>query len=208
MKSFKFLLVTLNLAFLLNTSLLFASPICGELWHTNGPFDYTDPNVRHTLKMVEGHHFTKQVEQLIAGATGLIAADLNFVLRVFPNHHRALHALSRLSLRDKTPQPPGASFSTLCYFDRAVRFKPKDVTVRSLYSNHLVQINKIDLALEQLLFAADIEPDNPTTNYNLGLLYLKQKNYDKALYFAKKAYDQGFPLPGLKNRLVAAGKWK
>jgi len=158
--------------------------------------------------MVERHHFTKEVEQLISGVTTAIGGDLDFVLRIFPNHHRALHAMSRLSLRDNAPKPAGAGYSALCYFDRAVRFKPNDAMVRSLFSNHLLKINKIDMALEQLLFASDIEPDNPTIQYNLGLLYLKKKDYDKASYFAKKAYAQDFPLPGLKNRLISLGKWK
>ncbi|PTN12340.1 tetratricopeptide repeat protein [Nitrosomonas aestuarii] len=205
----KFLSIAVGLIFLLNAKILFASSICGDLWHPNGPFDYTDPNITHTLKMVEAHHFTRQVEQLIGGeSTAFIGGDLAFILAVFPNHHRALNAMSRLSLRDKTPKPEGARYSALCYFDRAVRFKPNDAMVRSIYSNHLLRINKVDLALEQLLFAVDIEPENPTIHYNLGLLYLKKKDYDKAVYFAKKAYAQDFPLPGLKKQLIALGKWR
>jgi len=148
------------------------------------------------------------VEQLIAGqSTANVGGDIAFVLNTFPNHHRALHAMSRLALRYNTPKPPGAKYSVLCYFDRAVRFKPDDAMVRSLYSGHLVKIKKMDLALEQLLFATDIEPDNPTIHYNLGLLYLKKKDYDNALRFAKKAYAHDFPLPGLKKKLMKLGKW-
>lgn len=187
--------------------MLLASPVCGDLWHTNGPHDYRDSNISGTLKMVESHHFTKEVEQLISGSTGLVGQDIDFVLKVFPNHHRALDAMSRLSLRDKKPQPPGASYSALCYFDRAVRFRPDDAMVRSIFSSHLLKINKLDLALEQLQFAAEIEPGNPTTSYNLGLLYFKKKDYDKALLYAKKAYERGFPLQGLRNQLKRINKW-
>ena len=207
-KSIKFLLATIfSLVFLLKTNILLASPMCGELWHVNGPHDYRDSDIRNTLKMVESHHFTKEVEQLIAGATGLIGKDLDFVLKAFPNHHRALDAMSRLSLRDKMPQPSGAGYTALCYFERAVRFRPDDAMVRSIFSSHLFKINKLDLALEQLLFAAEIEPDNPTTSYNLGLLYLKKKDYDKSLFYAKKAYERGFPLQGLRNQLIQINKW-
>ena len=32
--------------------------------------------------------------------------------------------------------------------------------------------------------------------------------YDKALASAHRAYGAGFPLPGLKNKLKRAGKWR
>ena len=55
--------------------------------------------------------------------------------------------------------------------------------------------------------AVELAPEDPTINYNAGLAYLKKKEYDKARQHAKKAYELGFPLPGLKNKLVEAGKW-
>lgn len=209
MKRTKLLSIIVFIAFISSATTLIAEPLCGELTNLHGPWDYTDPIDRMNLDVVERGHFTKDVEQLIAGASTVnIAGDLDYTLRAFPNHHRALNALSKLTLREKTPKPRGAKRTTLCYFERAVRFKPDDPMVRSLFSNHLLKINKQKLALEQLLVAAELEPNNPTTNYNLGLLYLKMKNFDKALFYAKKAYAQGFPLPGLKKQLTAAGKWK
>ena len=38
--------------------------------------------------------------------------------------------------------------------------------------------------------------------------HLKKKEYEKASAHAQKAYALGFPLPGLKNKLKAAGKWR
>ncbi|SEM87510.1 tetratricopeptide repeat protein [Nitrosomonas marina] len=199
----------LALLFVMITGPVFAGPYCGEVDNTTfGPFDYTDPTKKEELKVVETHHFDRNVENLIAGTTSSIGGDLNYTLSAFPNHHKALHTLSRLALRDKISRPEGTRYTVLCYFDRAIRFKPKDPVVRVIFSNHLLKQNKLDMALEQLQIANDIEPDNPTTNYNLGLLYLKKRNYEKALLHAKKAYEQNFPLPGLKNKLVAAGKWK
>ena len=49
--------------------------------------------------------------------------------------------------------------------------------------------------------AADLQPDNPTINYNLGLLYMQRKDYERARIYAKKAYElwlipmQGAPVP-------------
>jgi Tfp pilus assembly protein PilF len=50
-------------------------------------------------------------------------------------------------------------------------------------------------------------PDDAVVNYNLGLLFAERKDYAQALPLAEKAYSLGFPLPGLKNKLVAAGQW-
>jgi len=204
----KNLLIIIVANFLLTTNISQASSICGELDNGgNGPFDYTNPQQVH-LKNVESHHFSKNVEKLISGVTGYLGGDLDFTLRAYPNHHRALDAMGRLAIRDKTPQPQGARYSALCWFDRAIRFKPDDVMVRLVFSNHLLKLNKLDMALEQLLIANDLEPENPLTAYNLGLIYLKKRDYENAVYYAKKAYDKDFPLEGLKRQLIAAGKWR
>lgn len=194
---------------LLNSSYSFSEPHCGNFKQWLGPFDYTNYEHREQhLDVVEFHHFTKNVENLISGHTSFIGGDLDFVLTRFPNHHRALVSMSKLALRDKTNKPDGAKYSVLCYFDRAIRFKPNDATVRYVFSSYLLETNKFDMALEQLDIASKLEPDNPAINYNLGLLYFEKKNYDKAILFAKKAYSKNFPLPGLKNKLSNIGKWK
>src|SRR5262249_5563005 len=56
--------------------------------------------------------------------------------------------------------------------------------------------------------AHGLAPDNATIAYNLGLSYAKQKKYAEALPLAQQAYAQGFPLPGLKQLLLAAGQWQ
>ncbi len=193
---------------------LLAESYCGEInlkRHRYGPFDYSNPDHRkNKLPVVEGAHFFKQTEQLIVSETyplQTIGADLAYTLRSFPNHFPALSAMSKLAIREKRVKPLGSSHSVLCFFERAVRFKPDDAIVRSIFGGHLLKIGKFDLALEQLIIAAELEPSNPTFNYNLGLLYFDKKNYAQAKNYANKAYSQGFPLPGLMNKLKNAGKW-
>jgi tetratricopeptide (TPR) repeat protein len=187
---------------------LYADPYCGNFSRETVPLDYTNPEHRRSkLAIVEDYHFSKNVENLITGDTGAIGSDIDFTLRAFPNHHRALVAMSKLSIRDKTQKPRGANYSIICYFDRAIRFKPDDATVRLVFSEHLLKTDKFDMALEQLNIASKLEPNNATISYNLGLLYFQKKNYDKAEHFARKAYSLGFPLPGLKNKLTSVGKW-
>ncbi|MHA4871524.1 tetratricopeptide repeat protein [Duganella sp. PWIR1] len=170
--------------------------------------DYTNPEDRQGLAVVENFHFTQNVERLIRGASGALGADISYTLEHFPNHHRALAAMSRLALRDKNRKPPGARYTIECFFDRALRYRPDDARVHALFGAYLLALGQTDAALEQLEHSARLEPENPTAHYNLGLLYLKKKDYDKARSSAQKAYGMGFPLPGLKNKLTAAGEWR
>lgn len=183
-------------------------PHCGNLAAAGTQiYDYTNPEDKKMLATVEAFHFTSDVENLRAGATGTIGADLNYTLLMFPNHHRALAAMGKLAQREKILKPKGAQFSIECFFDRAIRFKPNDAMVRMVYATYLLQAAQTDRATEQYRVAVDLQPEDPTINYNLGLLYMKKKDYAQAKTYAKKAYDLGFPLPGLKNQLIQAGKW-
>jgi tetratricopeptide (TPR) repeat protein len=180
---------------------------CGDLTNGFGPFDYRNPTDRQNLGIVEKHHFNAHVESLARGLTGTVGGDIDYTLRAFPNHVRALAAMSKLSFRDKTPRPTGATYSVDCYFDRALRFRPKDGLVYMVYGDHVAKTGQIDKAIELMKYAAELEPFNATAIYNLGLMYFSKKDYDQALVQAQKAYELGFPLPGLKNKLAAIGKW-
>ena len=182
---------------------------CPHIGHGYGPFDYTNAEHRATkLPIVEQYHFTPNVEMLQSGNFGHLGGELDYTIKAFPNHHRALNALVHLALRDKTTKPKGTVANVECYLDRAAKFQPKDGMVRLIFANYLLKQNKISLAQEQFESAEALMPNNMNVEYNFGLYYFERKNYDKAYEYAKKAYDHGFPLPGLKNKLAKVGKWK
>ncbi|MBA5687296.1 tetratricopeptide repeat protein [Rugamonas apoptosis] len=181
---------------------------CGPLIHNEIGGDYTNANDRKTLGVVEQFHFTPDVEHLIRGASGKLGDDIGYTLDHFPNHHRALAAMARLALRDKTSKPLGARYTVECYFDRALRTRADDPQVHSLFGGYLLALGNLDAALDQLREAARLAPENATNQYNLGLLYLRKQNYAEALACAHAAYAKGYPLPGLKNKLAAAGQWR
>jgi tetratricopeptide (TPR) repeat protein len=183
---------------------------CGELHGGHyGPFDYLDRfNLEKQLNVVERFHFTPNVENLIKGNTGSIGGDLNYTLHAWPNHHRALASLARLSIREKSTRFHGLKYPVECYFDRAIRFNSADAKARAIYGGYLSHNGRIKEAIEQLEIAVKLEPDNVTALYNLGLMYFKQKQYKKANDYAQKAYGFDFPLQGLKNKLIKAGKWQ
>ncbi|GGY34188.1 ABC transporter permease [Pseudoduganella albidiflava] len=170
--------------------------------------DYTSSEDRPKLNVVEQFHFTPQVERLERGQSGYLADDIAYTLDHFANHHRALTSLARLALREKSPRPKGMKYTVDCYFDRAIRYRPSDSRVRAIFGGYLLVLGQEEAALVQLEEAARLEPGNATNQYNLGLLHVRRKNFDKAREAAKQAYALGMPLPGLKNKLVAAGQWK
>ena len=184
------------------------SNYCGELRNAFGPFDYRSraENV-DSFNLVESAHFTAEVENGIKGTTGAVGGDLDYTLRAIPNHHRALAAMARVGARTKSLQIPGAKYPVECYFERAMRFQPNDGGVKAEYGNYLYALGKPEKAFPMFKEAAAMSPENATINYNLGLAYYQKKDYDNAVVYAKRAYSLGFPLPGLKNKLAAAGKW-
>jgi tetratricopeptide (TPR) repeat protein len=181
---------------------------CGSLENAYGPFDYrTAPEKQR--KLVEDFHFDANVETLKRGRTDVnIGHDLDYTLRVFPNHVRALWAMVRLAARDKVEQPRGAHYTVECYFDRAIRFRSDDAQVRMVYGLYLVNAQRKTEATTQLEKAIELGVGDPTLHYNVGLAFFDLKEYDRALAQANEAYRLGFPLPGLRDKLKRIGKWE
>jgi hypothetical protein len=180
---------------------------CGPLRNAFGPFDYRIASVDDKA-VVENRHFTRKVERLQAGETGLIGQDIDYTLRVFPNHSRALMSMSRLAVRERKPRPPGAGFTIDCYFDRAFRLAPSDPMPNVLFGLYLTRVERNSEAAPYFDRGAELAGGDPNVHYNLGLGYLDLGMHDKALTHARAAYAAGFPLPGLRDRLKQAGAWK
>ncbi|MBK8744994.1 hypothetical protein [Propionivibrio sp.] len=179
---------------------------CGALTNAYGPFDYRSD--KDKLGIVEGAHFTPSVENLTRGNAGYIGGDLDYTLRAFPNHHRALMSVMRYGEKRHSDHPTDLRYSVGCYFNRALRFRPDDDTARMIYGIYLSKKGRNKEALEQLNSIQTPNDDNANLHYNLGLLFLKLGDQKKSLAHAQKAYQLGFPLPGLRDKLKRAGIWK
>jgi len=180
---------------------------CGDLANGYGPFDYRKATSEQK-RLVEGAHFTAGIESLLQGRTGKIGADIDYTLRAFPNHPRALMAMIRLSEREKRDQPDGARYTLECYFDRALRFANDDPNVRLVYGIYFLRKNNPQAALQQFEEAKALGLEDPNLDYNLGLAYFELGQYDKSIEHAKRAYALGYPLTGLREKLQAKGHWK
>ncbi|URI10265.1 ABC transporter permease [Aquincola tertiaricarbonis] len=171
-----------------------------------GPFDYrTD---RQLLSLVEYGHFQPGVERLIRPMFEFFGADLDYTLKAYPNHHRALMTMARLTIKEKSLKPKGANFSAECYFIRGMTFRPDDLIVRMIYASFLVMHQRNEDAAKQLDFVLESADDDPFTHYNAGMIYADMKDWPRALRQAHIALAGGFTRPELKSRLQQAGQWR
>lgn len=178
---------------------------CGDLHNAYGPFDYQDASARQDkLPIVEQFHFTPPVEALVHGQSGNFLGDLDYTLRAFPNHHRALASISRYALNGGHDWVNPDIQSADCYFTRAIAFSPNDAVVHIIFGNYLFKRGRRDDARAEYEAALKLAPNSPDISYNAGLYFLQIGDLERARELAKVAYDQGYPLPGLKTKLEAA----
>ena len=202
---------------------------CGQLDNHYGPFDYRVPKNRiKFLPRVEDAHFTGVTYKLAqAGAdyelyrklfkfgphaggskkNTQIPADLDYTLRAFPNHPKALYAMSEY--QRKRGKPVGRSYNEMsfrvsdCYYQRARNFVADDYMVYMLYGIQLFKENKYNESLIEYDKAEKLSLDNPELVYNKGLLLFAMKQYEKAKKYAIRAEGLGYPLDGLQKKLDA-----
>jgi tetratricopeptide (TPR) repeat protein len=168
--------------------------------------DVTDGASAVNLNTVESNHFVKDVEMLVRGQTAPLPLDIDFVLRAFPNHYRALNSMATWQLKNKlqTLTPDGRPWTADCYFQRALNFVPKDWRVRVVYAVYLHRAKRLDEAHEQYVAAEDLGANNADYYYSRGLLEVEMGDLDSARKYADKAYGMGMPLNGLRDKLARA----
>ena len=182
---------------------------CGEFRYGRERLDYNSPDDRPRIRQIEGNHFDQDWESLGRGVTSSTAgADIDFVVRASPNHHRALAALVRLSFRDKTHRPIGVKIPVECYLLRALEFRPEDAEVQKIYATYLARNGRDAEALTWFERAEKLSPNDPVIAYNLGLLLTDKRDFERARTYAQKAYAGGVQLPGLRDKLNRQGQWQ
>lgn len=170
-----------------------------------GPYDYTNPAHQKYRPPVESHHFTREVETLISGrGSPTPGGDLQYTLRKFPNHHRALYSMIRYKTEQHKWSKVAKSinlYSMKCFFRRAYYFKRKDPVIRMLHGMYFHKLDDFSAAESQYLKSLELQDQNPEAHYNLGLLYVDMNKLKAATKHAQIAYASGYPLAGLRNKL-------
>lgn len=184
-----------------------ANQPCGLIYTRHyGPIDYRTG--RQALAIVEEFHFDTRVEAGIRGINGHIGGDINYTLKASPNHHRALVTLMNVTTRAKADRLPGMEWPVECYFDRAMRFRPDDSVVRSLYGQWLYERKRPQEAEQQLQRATELAADNAFSQFNIGLVYFQHGRHDLALRQAHTALAMGFPRQDLVDSLKRVNAWR
>lgn len=173
--------------------------------YTGRGLDYTNPENQGRLDSIADVHFTEDVRMLRRGSTTYLARDIEYLLNWSPNHHQALAALTRLALREGKTTPDRARVDLECRFLWARKTQPRDAMVLVIQGSYYSRAGRFEEAKKTLKEAARMAPENPEINYNLGLALYNLEDYESARSYARKAYNGGYPLPGLRNMLERAG---
>jgi tetratricopeptide (TPR) repeat protein len=155
------------------------------------------------LSTVEQYHLEQGDQKFRAGNYGGALAEFTFILGEYPNHPRALLLLAEMCAKWKS-----SSCDVDGMFDNAVDVNPRvagTYVVRGLYYH---RTGRLENAIASYNRALELDPNSLNANYNLGLAYFDQKQYSRANEAAQRAYLNGAPLPGLRNKLQSVGAWR
>lgn len=159
---------------------------------------------RGLLSRVEGYHLEQGVGKMKAGQYAYAYGDFDFILRYFPNHPRGLALMSELcDVKWKNPR-----CDTEGRFRNAIEINPRAPQTFIVNGIHLQRLNRVPEATESYKRAIALDPASASAHYNLGLIYLEQKQFELANRHAQLAYSIGMPYPGLRDKLTQAGQWK
>ena len=93
-------------------------------------------------------------------------------------------------------------------FENAIAARATDPSPYSALALMHRKRNELNLARDVLIRGDKaMGGKSPEIHYNLGLILLELGDADGAMGYAKKAYLEGYPLPGLKKKLVKIGRW-
>jgi len=163
--------------------------------------NYYDPAAAAIVRSVELNHLDRAISEIQEKRWPSARADLEFILNYVANHPQALALLVEVCLKMNEadcPQP---------YFEKALRLFPETASTYSVYGAYLHRLGQVPKAIESYKRALFINPQSGQTHYNLGLAYFDTKEYDRANEEARRAYEMGIKLPGLRDKLIRAKQW-
>jgi tetratricopeptide (TPR) repeat protein len=88
-----------------------------------------------------------------------------------------------------------------------ISFQPKNETLYSALAVMHWRLGETREAKRTLLDgSSQVDGQSAEINYNLGLISIELGEIDEAVEYATKAYESGYPLPGLRTRLQRLGR--
>lgn len=184
---------------------LVASLFCfstNSLANTYGePFNFYEPAPNKILSNVEKYHLNQGIDKVKQGKYEYAWSEFAFMLHYFPNHPKALQLISDLSVQMENPARAER------YFERAIRLYPNESETHALHGIFLHKLGRYQESVDAYKRAIALNDKPVDYHYNLGLAYYEMKDFKEALQQAEIAYNKGYPLPGLKDKLKAVDVW-
>jgi Tfp pilus assembly protein PilF len=161
---------------------LFLSPvaIAGQDYFT------ADHSPRSYLTILEGAHVATLPGWISKGDLINAVLDIEYTLRAFPNHPRALQFAALVSQMNHKH-----AWAIKC-FETAISSYPHYALTYAQFGLFLVSINDVDAGLEQLKKAVEIEPEFAAGYAGLAHAYTKKGDIEQARKAAKKARELGY----------------
>ena len=167
------------------------------------PHDYyATPAGSELLRNVENYHMGPARKKMADKSYNYAQGDIDFMLRYFPNHPRALALMGEVATQTKRP------FLARKYFDRAIELYPERGGTYIVYGVFLHKAGDVQDAIKQYRTGLKLSPGDMDGHYNLGLALVQAGQYKEANRHAQKAYALGHPLRGLRAKLERANAWK
>jgi len=151
------------------------------------PRDYFDPRYKTELATVEKYHLTKKTfwAEFESKRYHYAILELEFVLRHFPNHPKALQLMELVAKMSKEPH------LAIPYYEKAVRLFPQHAFTHAQYGNYLVDTGQAEKGIGRLQRAIEIDPKLTVTYYWLWDAYTRTGNREMAQQIAEKAKELG-----------------
>jgi Tfp pilus assembly protein PilF len=151
--------------------------------------DYFDPlRDQKLLDLNEQYHLSKGKfykrfrEGLASGNFQLAIAELDFVLRYWPNHPKALLFMASIAKMQKDPNLADQ------YFRKALHFYPQHATTHGQYGHYLVEVGRIEEGINHLHEAIQIDEQLIVAYEWLGEAYYLQGDSKRAKEAIAKAH--------------------
>lgn len=165
--------------------------------------DYYKGGGTELLRNVEAYHLGLARDKLRSRSYQSGYGDVMFMLNYYPNHPQALMLLVDYCEQWKSP-----GCDVPMAFENAVAVNPQAATTYVVRGIYYFRGKKLPASIESFKKALELEPNSLNAHYNLGLAYVETKQYDLANVHAQSAYRLGASVPGLRDKLERAGKWK
>jgi len=152
-------------------------------------FDYfsteTNPEAKAYIKSVDTYHTNKVMNWIHNKNYDAALSDLQFALKRFPNHPKALMLIVTYAHFTNSPN------MAMPYYERAIKLFPQHAITYAQYGTYLVDIGIVQIGIERLKKAIEINPKLSIAYKWLSEAYIKKGDIELARKTIEKAKELG-----------------